>query len=127
MGYGQKKKVLRARRTRGPKMAKNPNFRNSIRHAQNVRLVLISIAQYPIIPKRPFLAKISRGYIFGEFWGPGPMGPMGPIGPYWPLGALAAIPFGGAYWYVLQPLLLRPRSPLSLYLPVLQRGSAELA
>ena len=78
-GVWSEKKVLRARRTRGPKMAKNPNFRNSIRHAQNVRLVLISIAQYPIIPKRPFSAKISRGYIFGEFLGPGPslLSPLG--------------------------------------------------
>ena len=69
-----RKKVLRAQRTRGPKMAKIQNSKNPIRSAQNVGRVLISMGAQALIQKGPIWAKNCEGHIFGEFWGPGPAG-----------------------------------------------------
>ena len=63
-----RKSVLRARRTRRPKMATFQNFQNSNRYDQNVGKVLISRNMALEIYKRHFRAKISLIAFFLIFW-----------------------------------------------------------
>ena len=57
---GFKKNVLRARRTRGPKMAKIQNSKNPIRSAQNVGQVQINMGDGFKNQKRVILDQKSR-------------------------------------------------------------------
>ena len=79
-------------------MAKIQNSRKSIRYAQNVRRVPISMGNGFKNPKRPILDQICRTIENPKFWDPrgspiwGPIGPrafflqtpVSPCGPNWP-------------------------------------------
>ena len=76
---GFKKNVLRARRTRGPKMAKIQNSKNPIRSAQNVGQVPISMGDGFKNQKRVILDQKSRDIKNAKNWDPGPslLSPLG--------------------------------------------------
>ena len=73
-----RKSVLRARRTRTPKIAKFHFFQNSNRYDQNVGKVPISRKMALKKSKCPFWAKISLIFFFFDFWTQGgpPIGPL---------------------------------------------------